>query len=493
MNYQASPETSFNSQENQSTYIPPSPSTDDITSCIHDWRLEQLDASASTVEQYAGRLFRFQTWCIMHAHIARPASAETICEYLKSRSLEVQSNTLKSDVRAIRTGHACCNLDDPTQHTKIRKLAGYKVGNHSDQSEPKPSTAQIIKLHPSRKVLNDQYKSSGLSLLEIDDLSENFRNHALSANTIKAYADRLNDFAAFCHQHGLSPFPASVDTVVRFLTDYGTTRKPSTLRQARSAIRYIHKKKDISPLPTEPEVVQEVLDGHARQVGTAPDQKDPLSAEDITRMSAKMDEEGGAHALRDKAMLLLAFSGAFRRSEITRRVDHDDMPKIYLAIEDIKFTRHGANIMLRKSKTDQESEGQEVFVTYSANPKTCAVLTLQEWIEFLESKGITSGPLFRGMRPTGDRAKGDAKVKPNAMAPESYVARLKLWSKLAGIDPARIGGHSLRSGHVTTAGTNGASPFSIAKQGRWKNLNTVLGYFRTITAHKDNSSSQLWK
>lgn len=493
MNYQARPKTSFSSQARQTTYIPPSPSADDITSCILDWRLEQLDASTSTVEQYAARLFRFETWCITHGHIARPASAETICEYLKSRSLEVQSDTLKSDVRAIRTGHACCNLNDPTQHPMIRNLAGYKVENHSDQSEPKPSTAQIIKLPQSRQVLNTQYKSSGLSLLEIDDLSENFRNHALSANTIKAYTERLNDFAAFCHQHGLSPLPASVDTIVRFLTDYGITRKPSTLSQAKAAIRYVHKRKDVFPLPTDAKAVQEVIDGHARQVGTAPNQKDPLSAEDVTRMSAKMDEEGGAHALRDKSMLLLAFSGAFRRSEITRRVDHDDMPKIYLAIEDIKFTRHGANIMLRKSKTDQESEGQEVFVTYSANPKTCAVLTLQEWIEFLKSKGITSGPLFRGMRHTGDRAKGDAKIKPNAMAPESYVARLKLWCKLVGIDPARIGGHSLRSGHVTTAGTNGASPFSIAKQGRWKSMDTVLRYFRTINAHKDNSSSQLWK
>jgi hypothetical protein len=301
----------------------------------------------------------------------------------------------------------------------------------------------------------------------------------------------LDHYRAFFDRHRLEMVPAKPRDVCRFLAEYGRTRGPSSLKSARSAIRWIHR--DANQLsPTDSKEVEEFLRGHARLWLKASRQKHAFTTNEILRLCRAMDDRGGLHAIRDKAMTLLGFAGAFRRSECTSRDEHDDEGLcIYLDLTDLSFSRYGVLIRIRKSKTDQTGEGQEVFVTYGTKKETCAVLALRNWIELMKTRGITTGPVFRPLWPRGDRLIGDSEIVDRPLTPEAFVLRLKHWAQLIELDPTTIGGHSLRAGHVTSASQRGASIFSIAHQGRWKNLTTVLIYHRRATAHVDNSSSAL--
>jgi hypothetical protein len=104
---------------------------------------------------------------------------------------------------------------------------------------------------------------------------------------------------------------------------------------------------------------------------------------------------------------------------------------------------------------------------------------------------ITSGPVFRSFFRRGDPLLRDAKIRDRSLCGRSVADRLKYWGEQIGLDPRTVGGHSLRAGHATTAARNGAFPFSIAHQGRWKSLETVRQYIRRGKEHQDNSSSNL--
>jgi integrase len=367
--------------------------------------------------------------------------------------------------------------EDETIADAVRALHG-APGNSGAQEEiaalSDPATAQ-----------------APLSLRQLEALVEHLKRKSLARSTREGYARTLDNYVTFCDRHRLSMAPAEPTTVCLFLAEYGLTRGPSSLNIARAAIRWIHRKLGFVS-PTEYEDIQNVITGHAREWGMKPDQKHAFTADEITKICKAMDEEGGMHAVRDKAMLLLAFAGAFRRSEVTCRDRHDDEDELFhLGVRDLSFNRYGVEIMLAKSKTDQAAEGQLVFVTYGRAKETCAVLAVLNWLDVMKSQGIIAGPLFRSLQRHGDRLQGRAVILDRPLKPAAFVIRLKHWAKAVGMDSRSIAGHSLRSGHVTAASDGGASLFSIAKQGRWTDLKTVLIYHRRANAHIDNSSSAL--
>jgi site-specific recombinase XerD len=158
-------------------------------------------------------------------------------------------------------------------------------------------------------------------------------------------------------------------------------------------------------------------------------------------MIAATDE--GLIGLRDRALILLGYAGAFRRSEL-----------VSLAVADLSFTRDGLTIALRRSKTDQMGAGRTIGVPYGSNPDTCPVRTLQAWIE---EASITSGLLFRSVSRHGE-------VQPSGLSPIDVARVVKKLAERAGLDPKKYAGHSLRSGHATSAAIGGASERSIMKQ-----------------------------
>lgn len=185
---------------------------------------------------------------------------------------------------------------------------------------------------------------------------------------------------------------------------------------------------------------REVLKGIRRALGVAPSQKAPISPSELRAMVKTRPDT--LQGLRDRALLLVGFAGAFRRSEL-----------VGLDVGDAVFGEDGLTVTLRRSKTDQEGVGRKVGVPYGSTPQSCPVRTLRRW---LEGSGITEGPLFR---PAKGRTVGALRLSDKA------VARLvKRAAKDAGLDPSRLSGHSLRSGLATAAAKAGKSERAIMAQ-----------------------------
>ena len=456
-----------------------------------------ITGSPSTVEQYGAAIDRWEAYCDANGAVARPATPTTVAAFLRyRRDIEhVGQSSLDADARAIRLGHLACRLPDPTDHPIAREALGRKRRAAQALAAPFAKTGDVAKTAlgvPAHTAPNAPTRApaSALSLEELDPVVEFFKLHALAASTRQAYKQKLEAYKAFCDGHGLCSLPAEVDTVCRFLTDYGLSRKTSSLCIAKSAIRWAHHRARMVS-PTDHPDVGAVLQGHARKMGTQTKKKYAFRDDDIIQICDAMDEEGGLRAIRDRALLLLGFAGCFRRSEMTQRDRYEDEDPVYLDLSDLSFTRKGVRITLRKSKTDQQAEGQTTFINYGARKSTCPVLALQTWLKVMEERGIDNGPVFRRFFKKGDPLRGDAVIGDRPLTGQSVGDLFKYWAEKIGLDPKTVSGHSVRRGHATTAAQNGASPFAIAKQGRWKRLDMVMEYVERSEEAKNNSSSTL--
>jgi hypothetical protein len=467
----------------------PSVSGGEALAAAESW---QLEAAKATLGLYGRTLCRFEWFCTAAGLAASPAVPSTVVRFLQQRILEgAGAYALRVDARAIRLAHGARGLPDPTDDPAVRRVLGIKPRRRATRKTAGAVVALTQGLAGGATPAPALPTHDGpLSLEEIDAAVERFKLSALAAGTREGYANALIQYHAFCDRFGLATMPASPETVCRFLAEYGLTRGPASVNTARAAIRWIHLKgKQLSP--TDHEDVIALVKGYTRLRQANLNQKRAFTTDEILLLCEAMDEQGGLHAVRDKAMTLLGFAGAFRRSEYTCGKRYDDEPWVYLDLADLSFNRHGVEITLPKSKTDQEWKGQYVFVTYGTNRRTCAVLALRNWLSVMKARGITHGPVFRPLQPRGDRLVGDSTILNRPLTPAAFVLRLKLWAEVVKMDPDPIAGHSLRAGHVTAASAGGASIFSIAHQGRWKDLRTVLRYHRQSRAHVDNSSSAL--
>ena len=173
--------------------------------------------------------------------------------------------------------------------------------------------------------------------------------------------------------------------------------------------------------------------------------------------------------LRDRALILLGFAGAFRRAEI-----------VSLDVGDLGFNRDGLTVTLRRSKTDQQGQGRKIGIPYGSNPETCPVRTLQAW---LEEGGVTEGPLFRSLNRHG--------ALQGRLSPVGVARVVKKLAERAGLDPAKYAGHSLRAGHATSAAASGASERSIMNQTGHRSVQMVRRYIREGSLFRENSAGKL--
>jgi|SRR5581483_5756884 len=178
----------------------------------------------------------------------------------------------------------------------------------------------------------------------------------------------------------------------------------------------------------------------------------------------------GLIGLRDRALILLGFSGAFRRSEL-----------VGLSFEDCGFGKEGLTVTLRRSKTDQEGAGRKVGIPYGSNPDTCPVRTVQDWIE---QAGIAPGPLFRSINRHG-------RIQAGRLGGIDVARIVKKLALRAGLDAERYAGHSLRAGHATSAAIAGASERSIMNQTGHRSVQMVRRYIREGTLFRENSAGKL--
>jgi integrase len=220
--------------------------------------------------------------------------------------------------------------------------------------------------------------------------------------------------------------------------------------------------------PTHNAIVRNTMKGIRRTMGTAPVQKAAALTDDIRAMVDQADV--CTIGARDRALILLGFAGAFRRSEL-----------VGLDFEDCAFGRDGLTVTLRRSKTDQDGAGRKIGIPYGSNPETCPVRTMQAW---MEQAGISGGPLFRSINRHGQ-------VGPGRLSGIDVARVVKKLADRAGLDAAKYAGHSLRAGHATAAAIAGASERSIMNQTGHRSVQMVRRYIRDGSLFRENSAGKL--
>jgi site-specific recombinase XerD len=211
--------------------------------------------------------------------------------------------------------------------------------------------------------------------------------------------------------------------------------------------------------------VHKLLRGIRREKGTAPRRKAALLTDHLRRLRRETD--GSMRELRDRAVILVGFAGAFRRSELAA-----------LDLTDCEFGERMVTITLRKSKTDQESRGRAVVI--HSGGALCPIEALRSW---LEAAAITEGPVFRSVRSSGRVGK--------RLTAESVCHIVKDYAGQAGLDARDFAGHSLRAGHVTQAILRGESAHAIMMVTGHQSRAMVDRYFRDVEPRRHNSSANL--
>jgi len=303
--------------------------------------------------------------------------------------------------------------------------------------------------------------------IEMVERAKGYAAQARAANTIRAYAVDWRDFAAWCAAQGQQAMPASPATVGVYLADLAQRARPSTISRRLVAITSAHRQAGHA-LDTRHPAIRDTLRGIRRQHGTAQQGKAPAVVADIRLMVATIpDTLKGA---RDRALILLGFAGAFRRSEL-----------VGLDAEDLQFTHDGLRVTLRRSKTDQEGEGRLVGIPYGSTPATCPVRSVMAW---KDAAGLERGPLFRPMQGNGKLYAGEFRLSDRSVA-----LLVKALAKAAGLASDKYSGHSLRAGLATSAAAAGATERAIMGQTGHRSVITVRRYIRSGELFRENAAA----
>ena len=299
----------------------------------------------------------------------------------------------------------------------------------------------------------------------------NLRNSKAN-NTVRAYKSDFNDFGLFCAKNGLKSLPSEPKVVSLYLT-YLSTRdlKINTLKRRLVSIGMVHKLKG-HYLDTKHPVIIENIMGIKRRKGNIQKGKKPLLINDLKLIINVINEQEieKIKKLRDKSIILIGFSGGFRRNEI-----------VTLNYEDLEFVSEGLKIAIRRSKTDQFGEGSIKALPYFDNSEYCPVITLKQWLEVSK---IDSGPIFR-------RFSKGSKLLEHRLTDQTVALLIKEYLNLAGIDSKNYSGHSLRSGFATTAAESGAEERSIMAMTGHKTTQMVRRYIHEANLFKNNALNKI--
>lgn len=280
---------------------------------------------------------------------------------------------------------------------------------------------------------------------------------SLADNTRRAYRSDLDQFLSWG-----GTIPASPEQVADYLAAHAEHHAPATLARRLVTIGKAHTARGL-PSPTGAELVRATLRGIRRTHGSIQRQVSPAIKEDILAMVAGLL---GSKGVRDKALLLIGFAGAFRRSEL-----------VSLTVADIEQAKQGLIIQLRFSKTDQAGSGRKVAIPY-ARGVVCPVTALQQWIA---AAGITEGPIFRGVNRHGV-------IADTALTPQAVALVIKERAQAVGLDHAKYSGHSLRAGLVTSAAQLGVSSWKIRQQTGHRSDAMLIRYIRDSQIFVDNAA-----
>ncbi len=276
-------------------------------------------------------------------------------------------------------------------------------------------------------------------------------------NTIRAYKSDFNDFALFCSRHGMKSMPTDPKIVSLYLTQLAKNSKYSTLKRRLASINVMHKYKG-HYLDTKHPIIVENLLGIKRQIGVYQKAKKPLLFNELKEIIKQIDQskESDYKKLRDKSLILIGFSGGFRRSEL-----------VAITREDVEFVKEGVKIFVKKSKSDQSGEGMVKAIPSFKYLDYCPVENLKNWM--FENRNNLIFPI----------------------SDKNVALIIKKYALKAGLDDKKYAGHSLRSGFATTTAEYGASERNIMAMTGHKSVDMVRRYIKEADLFKNNALNKI--
>jgi integrase len=318
-----------------------------------------------------------------------------------------------------------------------------KVAN---TSAVKPNSSSVARRSKTRQALPSPLVTS-------------YSAAAQSSATTRSYDADIRHFK----YHG-GTIPATAAMLAEYLATFAGTLAIATLQHRLIAIHRAHADSDL-PSPVMAPLVKRTMQGIRRTFGTKQRRVTALVKDDLLEMMVHIDQQLPMKAARDKALLLIGFAGAFRRSEL-----------VGLRYEDITHYDSGLELLLRRSKTDQEGAGRNVFIPF-AKGNRCPVRALLTWLDLA---GIDAGPLFRPIN------RHDQIVGTKALTPQAVALIVKSSVRMMSGDEAAkmVAGHSLRAGYCTEAAIVGLQPYQIREQTGHRSDVTLARYIRPVAKRK---------
>ena len=291
-------------------------------------------------------------------------------------------------------------------------------------------------------------------------------------NTVRAYKSDFNDFGLFCAQNGFKSLPSEPKIVSLYLTQLSAKNvRISTIKRRLVSIGLIHKLKG-HYLDTKHPLIVENLMGIRRRKGSIQNGKKPLLINNLKKIINVIDEQKKEKIkiLRDRTIILIGFSGGFRRNEI-----------VSLDFDDLDFVEEGLKINIKRSKTDQFGMGSIKGLPYFENSQYCPVVSIQKWIEISK---INSGAIFR-------RFTKGSNLSEKRLTDQTVALLIKEYLDLAGINSKNYSGHSLRSGFATSAAEAGAEERTIMAMTGHKSTEMVRRYIKNADLFKNNALNKI--
>ena len=293
--------------------------------------------------------------------------------------------------------------------------------------------------------------------LELETI-KNLRN-SKSLNTLRAYQSDFNDFSLFCSRNGFDSMPTQPKILALYLTELSSKSKFSTLKRRLASISILHKIKG-HYIDTKHPIIMENLMGIKRVKGSNQKGKKPILISNLKQLINAIDEsnEKNIRKSRDKAIILIGFSGGFRRSEL-----------VNIENEDVEFVEEGVKIYVKRSKTDQSGEGMIKAIPYFDNNQFCPVIALKNWLKISDK---SQHKIFN-------------------ISDKNVALIIKKYANLAGLDSKKYAGHSLRSGFATSTAESGAEERNIMAMTGHKSTEMVRRYIKEANLFKNNALNKI--
>ena len=312
---------------------------------------------------------------------------------------------------------------------------------------------------------------SEIKKLELETL-ENIKS-SKSYNTTRAYKSDFKNFIIFCSKINKDPINPSIKDISLYLTYLSKQNlKFSTIKRNLVSIVMANRMKGFH-IDTKNPLISENIKSIKRKIGTQQIGKKPITLEILKKIINSIylnNKISKNKKIRDKALILIGFSGGFRRSEL-----------INLDLQDIEFVNEGIKIEIKKSKTDQYGQGFIKAIPYFTNNNYCPVLAIKKWIEI---SLIDKNSIFRKISKSGN-------IINKRLTDQSVALILKQHMLNANLNPQNYSGHSLRSGFATSTAYSGANERSIMLMTGHKSINMVRRYIKEANLFKNNALNKL--